>query len=182
MTLLSERFPMQRGEFATIKAGLQTDLRVLNEVMVWSQKPAEDKDPPDYPSFEVVKDKIVLYLEPGKIRQGWSPSTSFDDAMEVAWELEQRGFKFEPNYNDAERHGIFVRFGLSGRETQGQFAETLPLAICRAALSTMKLPVSLRSEENPKPSSYHLLDASDRAMLDANFDWKDVLFYWEKTN
>lgn len=173
---------MQRGELATFKAGLQTDLRVLNEVLVWPQKHAEDKDPSDYPSFEVVKDKIVLYLEPGKIRQGWSPSTSFYDAMEVAWELKQRGFKLEPSYNDAESHGIFVRFGLSGRETQGQFAETLPLAICRAALSTMKQPASLRSDESPKPSQPLPLNPSDRAMLDANFDWKDVAFHWEKIN
>jgi hypothetical protein len=182
MTLLTERFPMERGEFATIKAGLKTDLHILNEVLVWRQKHAEDKDPPDYPSFEVIKDKIVLYLESGKVKDGWSPSTSFDDAMEVAWELEQRGFNFEPSYNATERYGIFVRFGLPGRETQGQYAETLPLAICRAALSTMKLPASLRSDESPKPSAQCPLNAGDRAILDANFDWKDVLFYWEKTN
>lgn len=182
MTLLTERFPMQRADFAALKAGLQIDLRVLNEVLVWPEKHAEDKDPPDYPSFEVVKDKIVLYLEPGKIRQGWSPSTSFDDAMEVAWELEQRGFKLEPNYTDENRYGIFVRFGLPGLETQGQYAKTLPLAICRAALSAMKLPASLRSDESPKPSPYRPLDDHEREMLDANFDWKDVQFYWKETN
>jgi hypothetical protein len=181
MTLLTERFPMQRGELATLKAGLKTDLRVLNEVLVWPEKHEEDKDPPDYPSFEVVKDKIILYLEPGKIRDRWSPSTSFYDAMEVAWELKQRGFTLEPSYDYAETHGIFVRFGLPGRETQGQYAETLPLAICRAALSTMKLPASLRSDESPKPSQPRPLSSSDIAMLDANF-WEDIAFYWDKIN
>jgi hypothetical protein len=164
MTLEGERFPVGGGESATITAGLITDLKILDEVLIWRQKHAQDEEPPDHPFFEVVNNKIVLHKEPGKVIEGWSPSTRFDDAMEVAWELEQRGFIIGINSADSQRRGICVVFDLPDRKMPGQSAQTLPLAICRAALMTMK------------NDDYPCNGNAEREILNANIDWKDLTY------
>src|ERR1043165_4339543 len=112
---------------------METNLLVLNEVLIWRQKTTQDEELPTYPFFEVVRDRIVLYREPGKVKKGWSPSTCFDDAMEVAWKLKARGFIFEM-YGDPDKNGFFVSFCLPHKYMPVARDESLMLAVCKAAL------------------------------------------------
>jgi hypothetical protein len=124
------------SDYSTIRAGLETDLLIINELMKWRQKDAQDEKPTEHPFFEVVKDKIVLHRKSGWVTKGWSPSTQFDDAIEVAKEMRQRGYKFE-SYPSVSKGSFYAIFSRPDKEMPYALDSSVQLAICKAALMTI---------------------------------------------
>ena len=131
---------MTKDEIQVIPAGPEMDMLVAQNVMGWTIGPEEEI----WDQHMHFKQKVQCWLSPA-ILEYWivgkfNPSSDISAAWEVVEKMQSMGYCFDADGNARVKR---IRFGI-GQEI-GE-AETMPLAICRAALLVVSIQSSLSQQ------------------------------------
>jgi hypothetical protein len=136
----------------SMEAGRELDLLIARKVLglkvlTWQQYSSRLSDPD--PCIVRSREGLTINRKGGPHGQGWSPSEDIGDAVEVAEALRAKGFLYRVQRFPAEfKSGVKPLDGMGGA-SYCQFyggclglqfeaiADTLELAICRAALKAV---------------------------------------------
>jgi hypothetical protein len=118
---------MTRDEILNMPAGREMDIKIHVEIMGWMELDN---------SLRLSKSRIFNKPEVGTMYDYNVPNYSTDiaAAWQVVDEMWEKGFFHELA---KARGGEIARIGNKEKDTGDVFAETAPLAICRAALLAM---------------------------------------------
>ncbi len=123
--------PTPTSKQMKVPAGPDLDRTVAEIVMLWERR-QNGTDPETYggPIYAWYQgERQVAWATDWYDWKAWSPSTRIEDAMMVVTELRVRGISTEILVNPGH-----IRVRLNYGELASVFADTVPLAICQAAL------------------------------------------------
>jgi len=94
-------------------------------------------DPSNYPYITDYEHSFTVWRKPMQDGTSWSPSSNIADAYEVVEEMLRKGYPARLETPTGERDSYVCH--LVPRDTSNHYveAETLPLAICHAALNVV---------------------------------------------
>jgi len=130
-------------------SGRMLDAAIAEHVMRWHEQVDYDYSPPQINWVTANGEFIEIKYDvrnPENVNSlwGWCPSESIKAAMQVVEKMREQGWSFACTlYEGKLPYASFCKG--TARSSRNADADTLPLAICRAALATVKT----QSNETP---------------------------------